>query len=36
VSLFGGWPEGSYHAKVTITRDGKTLVEQSSKPIALE
>jgi hypothetical protein len=36
VSLFGGWPEGSYHAKVTITRDGKPLVEQSSKPIALE
>lgn len=32
----GGWPEGNYHAKVTITRDGKTLVEQSSKPIALE
>jgi hypothetical protein len=32
----GGWPEGSYQAKVTITRDGKTLVEQSSKPIALE
>jgi hypothetical protein len=32
----GGWPEGSYHAKVTITRDGKTLVEQSSKPIAFE
>ena len=32
----GGWPEGSYHAKVIITRDGKTLVEQSSKPIAFE
>jgi hypothetical protein len=32
----GGWPEGNYHAKVTISRDGKTLVEQSSKPIALE
>jgi hypothetical protein len=32
----GGWPEGSYSAKVTITRDGKPLVEQSSKPIALE
>jgi hypothetical protein len=29
----GGWPEGSYHAKVTITRDGKTLVEQTSTPI---
>jgi hypothetical protein len=32
----GGWPEGNYHAEVTISRDGKTLVEQSSKPIALE
>ena len=32
----GGWPEGNYHAKVTITRDGKSLIEQSSKPIALE
>jgi hypothetical protein len=32
----GGWPEGSYHAKVTITRDGKTLIEQSSNPIALQ
>jgi hypothetical protein len=29
----GGWPEGSYHAKVTITRGGKTLIEQSSTPI---
>jgi hypothetical protein len=36
VSLFGDWPEGSYHANVMITRAGKTLVEQSSKPIALE
>jgi hypothetical protein len=32
----GGWPEGSYSAKVTITRDGKTLIEQSSKPVAFE
>jgi len=32
----GGWPEGSYHAKLTITRDGKPLVEQCSKPIAFE
>jgi hypothetical protein len=32
----GGWPEGTYHAKVTITRDGKPLVEQSSKPMTLE
>ena len=29
----GGWPEGSYHAKVTVTRDGKTLIEQTSTPI---
>ena len=32
----GGWPEGSYHAKVTITRDGNPLIEQSSKPITFE
>ncbi|MGH6826941.1 hypothetical protein [Methyloceanibacter sp.] len=32
----GGWPEGTYHAKVTIARDGKTLLEQSSKPIPFE
>jgi hypothetical protein len=32
----GGWPEGTYSAKVTITRDGKTLIEQSSKPVAFE
>jgi hypothetical protein len=32
----GGWPEGTYRAKVTITRDGKTLIEQSSKLIVLE
>ena len=32
----GGWPEGSYSAKVTVTRDGKTLIEQSSKPVAFE
>jgi hypothetical protein len=32
----GGWPEGNYSAKVTITRDGKPLVEQSSKPVAFE
>jgi hypothetical protein len=29
----GGWPEGSYHAALTVTRDGKTLIEQSSPPI---
>ena len=32
----GGWPEGNYSAKVTITRDGQTLVEESSKPVAFE
>ena len=32
----GGWPEGTYHAKVIITRDGKPLIEQSSKPMAFE
>ena len=32
----GGWPDGSYHAKVTITRDGNPLIEQSSKPITFE
>ena len=32
----GGWPEGAYHAKVTITRDGKPLIEQSSQPIPFE
>jgi hypothetical protein len=32
----GGWPEGSYHAKVTITRDGKPLIEQSSKPMTFD
>ena len=25
----GGWPEGSYRAALKITRDGKTLIEQS-------
>ncbi|HEU0018250.1 MAG TPA: hypothetical protein VFQ31_07860 [Methyloceanibacter sp.] len=32
----GGWPEGNYSAKATITRDGKALIEQSSKPVAFE
>jgi hypothetical protein len=32
----GGWPEGTYHAAVKITRDGKTLIEQSSKPIPFD
>jgi hypothetical protein len=32
----GGWPEGSYSAEVKITRDGKTLLEEKSKPIVFE
>ena len=32
----GGWPEGTYHAEVKVTRDGKPLIEQSTKPIAFE
>ncbi len=33
----GGWPqEWTYSAKVKITRDGKTLIEQSTDPIPFE
>jgi hypothetical protein len=32
----GGWPEGSYHAALKITRDGKPLIEQTSAPIPFE
>ena len=32
----GGWPDGKYHAAVKVTRDGKTLIEQASEPIAFE
>jgi len=33
----GGWPaEWKYFAKVTITRDGKTLIEQATDPIPFE
>jgi hypothetical protein len=32
----GGWPEGQYHAALKVTRDGKPLIEQSTKPIAFE
>jgi len=32
----GGWPEGTYHAQLTITRDGKPVIEQSSTPMAFE
>src|SRR4029450_5852972 len=32
----GGWPEGSYPAALKVTRDGKTLIEQSSQPIPFD
>src|SRR4029077_10509195 len=32
----GGWPEGAYHATLKITRDGKPLVEESSKPVPFD
>ncbi len=32
----GGWPDGGYQAKVKITRDGKTLVEQTSTAMPFE
>jgi hypothetical protein len=32
----GGWPDGEYHAAVKITRDGKTLIEQTSSRIPIE
>jgi hypothetical protein len=32
----GGWPEGTYHAKLTITRDGKPVIEESSTPIPFD
>jgi len=32
----GGWPEGTYHAQLTITRGGKPLIEQSSTPIPVD
>jgi hypothetical protein len=32
----GGWPEGQYAATIKVTRDGKTLIEQSSTPIPIE
>jgi hypothetical protein len=32
----GGWPEGTYRATLKITRDGKPLVEESSKPIPFD
>ena len=32
----GGWPEGTYHAKLTITRDGKPVIEQTTNPIPFD
>ncbi len=32
----GGWPEGTYQAEVIITRDGKTLIEEKTAPVAFE
>lgn len=32
----GGWPEGSYHAALKITRDGKPLIEQATDPIPFD
>jgi hypothetical protein len=32
----GGWPEGTYHAELKITRDGKPLISESSKPIPFD
>lgn len=32
----GGWPEGAYTASVKVTRDGKVLIEEASKPIPFE
>jgi len=32
----GGWPAGKYNAAVTITRDGKTFIEQTSTPTPFE
>ncbi|MGI8724494.1 MAG: hypothetical protein ACR2J1_03850 [Methyloceanibacter sp.] len=32
----GGWPEGTYLASVKITRDGKTVMEEKTEPMAFE
>jgi hypothetical protein len=32
----GGWPEGTYSAAVIVTRDGKPLLTETSKPIPFE
>ncbi len=31
----GGWPKGSYTARVTVTRDGETIAEQETDAISL-
>jgi hypothetical protein len=32
----GGWPEGTYSATIKVTRDGQTILEESSEPIPFE
>ena len=32
----GGWPEGTYRAALKIVRDGKPLIEQTTRPIGFE
>ena len=32
----GGWPDGTYHAELTITRDGKPLITENTRPIPFE
>jgi len=32
----GGWLEGTYHAAVKVVRDGKPIIEESSKPMTFE
>ena len=32
----GGWPEGTYTATLKITRDGKPLISETTKPIVFE
>ena len=32
----GGWPDGKYTAKVTVTRGGETIAEEETDPIPFE
>jgi hypothetical protein len=32
----GGWPQGSYTGEVTVTRDGKKVIEQKTEPITFD